>query len=112
MLKEGLQLVQALQDTLTLLPDAVCYTTDALSMYSNINTNHSIATITQWLELHCAERPLDLSCDVMSSVLGCNASSEWMEPLWVLHVLVTMQLFTTANTKRNLLISNPHLLIF
>jgi hypothetical protein len=38
-LKDGWQLVSALRDILTLPPDAVCYIADAISLYSNINTD-------------------------------------------------------------------------
>jgi hypothetical protein len=53
-LKDGWQFDWALGGIPTLLPDAVCYTADAVWMYSNINTGHGIAIIARRLELHQA----------------------------------------------------------
>jgi hypothetical protein len=76
-LKDGWQLVRALRDIPILPPDAVCYTVDAVSMYSNINTNHGIATIAQ--ELHRAELPRDvptaLVLDGLNTIMRYNVFS-------------------------------------
>ena len=78
-LKDGWQLVRALRDIPTLPPDAVCYTADAVPMYSNINTDHGIATIARWLELHRSELPRDfptaLVLDGLDTVMRYNVFS-------------------------------------
>jgi hypothetical protein len=75
-LKDGWQLVHALRDIQDLPPDAVCYTADAVSMYSNINTDHGIETIAKWLQLHRAELPFDfptaLVLDGLDTVMRHN----------------------------------------
>ncbi len=48
-LKDGWQLVRTLRDMTNLPPDAVCYTADAVSMYSNIDTDHALETIATFL---------------------------------------------------------------
>jgi hypothetical protein len=58
-LKDGWQLVRALRDIANLPPNVVCYIADAVSMYSNINMDHGIATLEKWLEHHRKELPMD-----------------------------------------------------
>jgi hypothetical protein len=56
-LKDSWQLLRELRDLPPLPPDAVCYTADAVSMYTNIDNDHGIATIGRWLELHRSDLP-------------------------------------------------------
>jgi hypothetical protein len=42
-----------------LLPGAAYYTADSVSMNTNIDNRHGIATIGWWLELHCSHLPSD-----------------------------------------------------
>jgi hypothetical protein len=56
-LKDSWQLLPKLRDLPTFLSNATCYTANAVSMYTNIDNSHGIATIGQWLELHCPGLP-------------------------------------------------------
>jgi hypothetical protein len=113
-LKDGWQLVRALRDIPTLPPDAVCYTADAVPIYSNTNTGYgiaTIATIARWLELHSVELPPDLPTalvlDGIDAVMRCNVFSFGSRRSLQLDGTAmgtscacnSMLLFTTATTK-------------
>jgi hypothetical protein len=51
-LKASWHLLRELRDISTLPSDAICYTTDAVSMYPKIDNSHGIAMTGWWLELH------------------------------------------------------------
>jgi hypothetical protein len=58
-LKDSWQLLRELCDLPTLPSEATCFTADAVSMYTNIDNSHGIATIGRWLELHRPNLPSD-----------------------------------------------------
>ena len=58
-LKDSWQLLRELRDLPPLPPDAIRFTADAVSMYTNIDNQHGIDTIGRWLNLHRADLPTD-----------------------------------------------------
>ena len=46
-------------------PTAVILTADAVSMYTNINTTHALATLQKWLTLHKEDLPQDYPTDMV-----------------------------------------------
>jgi hypothetical protein len=53
--KDSYQILDEIKALGTLLPNACIFTTDAVSMYTNIDASHGIKTIGKWLEIHCFE---------------------------------------------------------
>ena len=58
-LKDSQALLEQLNQLGPLPPGAKLFTADAVSMYTNIDTDHGIKTIQQWLILHKHELPTD-----------------------------------------------------
>ena len=56
-LKDSRQLVLRLKELGPLPPGARLFTADAVGMYTNINTDHGIATIDDWLDDYGEELP-------------------------------------------------------
>jgi hypothetical protein len=54
-IKDSYQVLTDLKELGPLPPSARLFTTDAVSMYTNIDTDHGLETIDKWLELHRAE---------------------------------------------------------
>lgn len=54
-IKDSYQVLTQLQQLGPLPPSARLFTTDAVSMYTNIDTDHGLETIEKWLELHHTE---------------------------------------------------------
>jgi hypothetical protein len=81
-LRDGWQLLQELKDLGPLPAGARLVTADAVSMYSNIHTDHGVATIRSWLTRHSSddEFPADLKspamienlCDLLQLVMTNN----------------------------------------
>jgi hypothetical protein len=123
-LKDGWQLVRALHDIPTLPSNAVCYTADAVSMYSNINTNHGIATIARWLELHRTELPRDfptaLVLDGLDTVMRYNVfsfgSRRFLQldgtAMGTLCACNYATIYYSYHEETNLLVNDAHLLLF
>ena len=56
-LKDSWQLLRELKTLPPLPPGAICFTADAVSMYTNIDNTHGIETIGRWFALHRADLP-------------------------------------------------------
>jgi hypothetical protein len=56
-LKDSWQLLRDLRQLPPLPPDCMIYTADAVSMYTNIDNDHGISTMENWLALHEHELP-------------------------------------------------------
>jgi hypothetical protein len=56
-LKDSWQLLRELKNLPSLPPDAICFTADAVSMYTNIDNTHGIETIGRWFALHKSDMP-------------------------------------------------------
>jgi hypothetical protein len=80
-LKDGWPLIWALHDIRDLLPNIVCYTVDAISMYSNINKDHGIATFEKWLEHHHEELPQDFPIALILDRLDNIMLRHYVTPL-------------------------------
>jgi hypothetical protein len=57
--KDSWQLLRELHELPPLPPDAICFTADTMSMFTNIDNQHGIETIGRWLNLHRADLPTD-----------------------------------------------------
>lgn len=64
-LKDSQSLLNRLQKMGKLPSSAVIVTADAVSMYTNINTQHGLQTLRNWLLLHEAELPRDFPTDMV-----------------------------------------------
>jgi hypothetical protein len=81
-LRDGWQLMKELKDLGPLPTDARLVTADAVSMYSNIDTDHGIASVRSWLKRHRNDKayPVDLAgdamidklCDLLNLVMTTN----------------------------------------
>jgi hypothetical protein len=69
-LKDSLQLLQELRVLPPLPPNAICFTANAVPMYTNIDNRHGIKTIGRWLNLHRAELPPDFPLQKILESLG------------------------------------------
>ena len=58
-LRDSWQLLRDLKALHSLPPDTVMYTADAVSMYTNINTDHALDVLTAWFRLHERDLPQD-----------------------------------------------------
>jgi hypothetical protein len=56
-LKDSWQLLRMLRELPPLPPDTICFTADAVLMYTNIDNQHPIETFGRWLNLHRANLP-------------------------------------------------------
>ena len=56
-LKDSKSLIRRLKRLGKLPPSAVLMTSDAVSMYTNIDTNHGLETLKKWFQLHAHELP-------------------------------------------------------
>jgi hypothetical protein len=78
-LKDSWQLLRELRELPPLPPDAICFTADALWMYTNIDNQHGIETIGRWLNLHWADLPADFpslkTVEGLNIIMGNNVFS-------------------------------------
>jgi hypothetical protein len=81
-LRDSWQLLQELKDLGPLPPNARLVTADAVSMYSNIHTEHGVATVHAWLTRHSTDDDfpddlrdpaiIDRICDLLTLVMTTN----------------------------------------
>jgi hypothetical protein len=68
--KDSNQILDDIASLGRLPPNAKLFTSDAVSMYTNIDTDHGLQTITQWLELHQNALPTDFPTETVISLLA------------------------------------------
>ncbi len=109
--KDSWQLLRELHELPPLPPDAICFTADAVPMYTNINNQHGIETIGRWLNLHRADLPTDFpSLKILEGLdiimrnnvfsFGNRFSRKRTAQPWVPRALAATLLFTTAITRK------------
>jgi hypothetical protein len=68
--KDSNQILDDLTNLGRLPPNAKLFTSDAVSMYTNIDTAHGLQTITKWLKLHERELPTNFPTETVISLLA------------------------------------------
>jgi hypothetical protein len=110
-LKDSWQLLGEQRELPPLPPDAICFTADAVPMYTNINNQHGIETIGRWLNLHRADLPTDFpSLKILEGLdiimrnnvfsFGNRFSRKRTAQPWVPRALAATLLSTTAITRK------------
>jgi hypothetical protein len=78
-LQDTWQLLRDLRSLGCLPADTVVFTADAVSMYTNINTDHALEVFQLWFDLHSMELPpgypVTKILDGLSLIMHCNVFS-------------------------------------
>ena len=69
-LKDSTSLLQRLNQLPLLPPESTLLSANAVSMYTNIDTQHGIATISKWLHRHKRELPSDFNIPLVTDALA------------------------------------------
>jgi hypothetical protein len=68
--KDSTQIIDDIARLGRLPPNAYLFTSDAVSMYTNIDTDHGLQTITKWLELHEDDLPPGFPTETIIDLLA------------------------------------------